>query len=280
MTEDQIIEQISKQTSGKTRHVTLGIGDDCAIYAPQPSEELLFTTDFLIEDVHFTRNLPPAAVGQRALTRSLSDIAAMGGTPRFCLVALALPEWAGRQWIRAFYRGLLQLAEETGTDLAGGDFSRAGQLVCNITVCGSARRGKALRRSGARPGDWIYVSAPLGGWRYKSTPVARLKEGRKLLGKATSCIDLSDGLSLDLKRLCTASGCSAELTAIPLLPGATIEQALYDGEDYELLYTVPPRVRVAGHRIGTVIRGERGTVKYLGKLIPPLGYDHFRQRSR
>jgi thiamine-monophosphate kinase len=253
----------------------LGIGDDCAIFRPASGEDLLFTTDLFLEDVHFKRNQRPADLGRRALARSLSDIAAMGGAPRFCLVSLALPDWANRTWTSAFYRGLLKLADETGTLLAGGDLSHAEKLVCDAMVCGSVPAGKAIRRDGARPGDIVYVSGPLGGWRNRHTITPRLDLGRKLRGKASSAIDLSDGLSLDLHRLCAASGVSAALDRVPLLDGATERQALHDGEDYELLYTAPPRVRVPGERIGVITKGKPGAVEYRGKRLPILGYDHF-----
>ena len=122
-------------------------------------EELLFTTDQMIEGVHFTNAQSPAAIGERALARSLSDIAAMGGDPRFCLVALAA---SNTEWIETFYRGLLRLAKRTGTALAGGDLARDEKFHCDVMVCGAVPRGKALRRDGACPGDSIFVSGKLG----------------------------------------------------------------------------------------------------------------------
>jgi thiamine-monophosphate kinase len=262
----------------KHRNLVLGIGDDCAIYRPKAGEELVFTTDLFVEGVHFGA-LDAEALGRRALARSLSDIAAMGATPRFCLVALTLPKWADERWMAAFYDGLLKLAEQTNTALAGGDLSRAKQLVCDVMVCGSVPQGKALRRDRAKPGDAIYVSGPLGGWRYRPTLTPRLDEGQKLLGKAHACMDISDGLAIDLHRLCVASQASAALDAIPLLEGATLKQALHDGEDYELLYTAPPRTRVPGIRIGVIQKGNPGAIFLQGKPLQPKGYDHFRNRT-
>ena len=132
-------------------------------------------------------------------------------------------------------------------------------------VCGSVAKGKALLRSGARPGDTIYVSGPLGGWRHKPVVVPRLDIGRKLIGKATACMDISDGLALDLHRLCLASRVAAELETVPLLKGANLEQALHDGEDYELLYTARPGVRVPGIRIGTITKGKPGRFEVSGQ---------------
>jgi len=257
----------------------LGIGDDAAIFHAKPTEDLVFTTDLFIENVHFRRPDPPATIGRRALARSLSDIAAMGATPRFCLVSLALPRWADKKWIMAFYRGLLRMAAETKVALAGGDLSHADRLFCDVMVCGVVPKDKALRRDGARPGDSIYLSGPLGGWKNKRAITPRLDIGHKLLGKATACMDISDGLALDLHRLTLASRVAAELDSIPLLKGASIEQALHDGEDYELLYTVPPRVLVPGIRAGTIRKGKPGALTYAGKPLQPRGYDHFQHRS-
>jgi thiamine-monophosphate kinase len=147
-------------------------------------------------------------------------------------------------------------------------------------VCGSVARGRALQRSGAKTGDAIYVSGPLGGWTHREKIVPHLSEGQKLLGKATACIDVTDGLAIDLHRLCVESGVSAEIDTVPLLEGATLEQALYDGEDYELLYTAPPTRRVPGTRIGCIVSGKPGTLKLKGKRLKPRGYDHLaRPRS-
>lgn len=253
------------------------LGDDCAVIKPRPGEDLLFTTDFSIEGVHFKRELPAAAVGRRVLARSLSDIAAMGGVPRACLVALAVAPWVTGPWLDRFYKGLLQLAQETGTQLAGGDLSHAGQLVCDVMVHGGVATGKALRRNGARAGDLVYVSGPLGGWTHKPEITPRLDIGRQLLGKATACMDITDGLALDLHRLCFESQVAAELDTIPILPGATLTQALHDGEDYELVYTAPQGAKVPGVPIGHIIEGKPGVLKLEGKRVAARGYDHFRR---
>lgn len=254
------------------------IGDDCAVVPTPRHVDLLFTTDLSIEGVHFSRQSSAADIGYRAMARALSDIAAMGGTPLYCLVSLALAPWTDQNWITGFYRGVERLLRRTKTVLAGGDTSHARQVVCDLVICGSVAKGKALLRSGARAGDLIYVSRPLGGWRHKSVFEPRLGFGRKLLGKATACMDVSDGLALDLHRMAFASGLEARLDRIPLRKGATLAQALHDGEDYELVYTATPRRRVPGIRIGTMIEGERGRVTYQGKLVPSTGYDHFQQR--
>lgn len=255
------------------------IGDDCAVVRSPTRRDLLFTTDFSIEGVHFTRDSSAEDIGYRALARSLSDIAAMGGTPLYCLVSLALAPWTDPAWIDDFYRGIHRLLRKVNASLAGGDISHARELVCDVMVCGSIARGKALLRSGAKPGDAIYVSGPLGGWRHKKVIEPRLEAGRELVGKAHSCMDISDGLALDLHRLCLASGVAAELDDVPLLPGATLDEALHDGEDYELLYTAPANARVPGIRIGNITKGKPGAMRYRGEALAPIGYDHIQHRS-
>jgi len=276
-----IVEKLRRLSESAPQHraLKLGIGDDCAIYQPQPGEDLLFTTDQMIEDVHFRRWQSAPSLGHRALARSLSDIAAMGGEPRFCLVALAAPAELGGKWIMAFYRGLIALAKKSGTDLAGGDLAHDSKIRCDVMVCGAAPRGTALRRDGAHAGDAIFVSGKLGKpWDRKIEP--RLHLGQQLRGRATSCIDLSDGLSLDLHRVCLASGTAAEIGNIPVFRGATLERALHGGEDYELLFTLPPgsSAPAGTTRIGTMVRGRPGAVELDGKLLPPRGYDHFGAR--
>lgn len=278
MNEDSIIQRLRGTGSPACVGLKLGIGDDCAIYHARPTEDLLFTTDFSIEGVHFTHESRAEDIGYRALARGLSDIAAMAGTPRFCLVSLALANWVSEQWIAAFYRGLLQLARKHQTALAGGDLSHANQVVCDVMVCGSVAKGRALRRDGAGPGDILYISGPLGGWRHKPLPQPRLDFGRRLLGKASACMDISDGLSLDLHRLCVASKVSAALDVIPMVEGATLEEALHDGEDYELLFTASSKTRVPGIAIGRITKGRPGRITYEGRPLRQLGYDHFRNR--
>ncbi len=289
MNEIELLRRIARKVPAAGRGLLLGIGDDCAVFRSQGAkEDLLFTTDMMLENVHFRRETHPAeSVGWKALARGLSDIAAMGGEPRFCLLSLAVPEWADQRWIDAFYRGFLRLARKTGTALAGGDLGRTERMSCDVVVCGAAPCGKALRRDGARPGDSIYVSGPLGGaamgletrtgaaWKKHSRPDPRLEFGLRLRGLASAAIDLSDGLSLDVHRLCLASGCAAVLDGpIPAFPGATVEQALHGGEDYELLFTA--RKAVAGAtRIGSIRKGRPGRVEFEGKPLKPLGYDHF-----
>jgi len=270
VTEDRIVR--------KLRRFAPLIGDDCAVIRPPANQDLLFTTDFSIEGVHFRRDLGAEKIGYRAAARSMSDIAAMGGRPLYGLVSMALAPWTDQRWIDGFYRGIHKVLRKVNASLAGGDISHADQFVCDLMICGAVAKGKALLRSGARPGDGVYVSGPLGGWRHRSEIVPRLDIGQKLIGKASACMDISDGLALDLHRLCVASGVGADLEHVPLLAGASLQQALHDGEDYELVYTARAGVRVPGIRIGTIAKRKPGIVKYQGKFLPAIGYDHARQR--
>jgi thiamine-monophosphate kinase len=275
MSELDIVEKLRRLAQPGDR-IILGIGDDCAIYRPSPNQELLFTTDQSIEGVHFVPDQSPSVIGHNALARTLSDIAAMGGEPRFCLVSLAVPAERGDKFITTFYRGLMALAHRTGTVLAGGDLAHSDKIYCDVMVCGSTTRGQALRRSGARPGDLLYVSGRLGKkWGGRIQP--RLALGHALRGHATSCMDLSDGLSLDLYRLCLASGVAALVDRVPSARGVTLDRALHGGEDYELLFTLPPRKSPPRGTtlIGTIVKGRVGAVQFQGQPLAPRGYDHF-----
>lgn len=300
MDELGLVRRIRSLAKGSGSDVVLGIGDDAAIFRPRPGEDLVFTTDLLVEDVHFRRDThPPDAVGHKALARGLSDVAAMGAEPRFCLLSLALAPCCDRKWVYAFYRGLLRLARKTGTPLIGGDLAHAEKITCDIVVCGAVPKGKALRRDGAQPGDLLYVTGTLGGsalglslregpaYKRHLRPQARLEAGRVIREriKASAGMDLSDGLSIDLHRLCEASGVAAEIDQpLPIFPGATLDQALHGGEDYELLFTASPKSAVPSKigslpvtRIGRIVKGKARSVKLYGKPLLPLGYDHFRR---
>jgi thiamine-monophosphate kinase len=293
-------------------HLPLGIGDDCALLRPPRRHELLVTTDFSLEGVHFRRQWHPASsVGHRCLARGLSDIAAMGGEPIAVFLSLALPPDLSQRWADDFLRGLVALARRFRVPLAGGDIaeSRSGVLA-DIVVVGSVPRGQALLRSGAKPGDAIYVTSALG---LSAAAIQQLRAGKKvrfpghaeaahfhpepripigrLLRKrriASACIDLSDGLSTDLSHICEESRVGAVVYAesIPVEPGATLEQALHGGEDYELLFTARPRTRVPRQiagisvtRIGEIIRECKLYLADRTGRRRPLrvrGWEHFR----
>ena len=303
--------------------LTVGIGDDCAVIRPRRGEDLVVTTDLSLENVHFRRDWhPPESVGHRCLARGLSDLAAMGARPEAAFLSLALPEDLTGSWLVRFLDGLMALAERHRVPLAGGDTAksppgihrRGGLVVADIVLLGSVPKGRALLRSGARPGDGIYVTGALGGsaaellalerqpagFRTKDKarhphlyPEPRLAAGRKLLrdGLATAAIDVSDGLSTDLSHLCEESGVAAEIDAeaLPVDARATLEQALHGGEDYELLFTASPKAVVPSqlggvsvHRIGRMKKPGRGPLIQMGRRggkRTPLaagGWEHFR----
>ncbi|MBZ5727985.1 MAG: thiamine-phosphate kinase [Acidobacteriia bacterium] len=298
--EGELLERVRRQVSvPRGAGLVLGMGDDCAVFRPRGAAgDLLFTTDMLIEDTHFTRRTHSAAdVGWKALARGLSDIAAMGGEPRFCLLSLSVAPWTDARWVDGFYAGFLRLARRERVPLAGGDLAHGALLMCDVMVAGAVPRGRALRRDGARAGDAIYVSGRLGGsalglaegrgraWRKHVRPEPRLALGRFARERlhATAAMDLSDGLSLDLYRMCVASHLAAEIAEPLRYPGATLEQALDGGEDYELLFTLPAGALAPTEfdgvpltRIGAMRKGRAGLVELNGAPLPPRGYDHLR----
>jgi thiamine-monophosphate kinase len=309
--ERKLIERIKRAAHARSRVLTRGIGDDCAVLRPPRGHEILITTDFSLEDVHFRREWhPPESVGHRCLARGLSDIAAMGGEPLAVFLSLALPKNLPQRWADGFLRGLMKLAREFKVPLAGGDIAQSpAGVLADIIVVGSAPQGRALLRSGACIGDAIYVTGTLGasaaaiqlfraGKKLRPTrhpahffPEPRIAAGRVLRQRrlATAAIDLSDGLSTDLSHICEESGVGAAVYAesVPVAKGATLELALHGGEDYELLFTARGNTRVPKEiggvrvsRIGEIIRGSRVFVADgtgLVKPLPPRGWEHFRQ---
>ena len=240
--------------AGNASHpdVIAGPGDDCAILAsPDPEKVVLHKTDAVIEGVHFYKGERPGRVGHKALARALSDIAAMGGTPTTALVTTVLPPDTPASYARALAAGLARTAAEYGVAIAGGETAAphadAPALIISIALLGTAPAHQCIRRSGGRPGDHLFVTGKLGGSLPSSRHLTfspRLAEGRFLAARgATSMMDLSDGLAADLPRLTAASGCSATIDpeALPRHRNCSIHQAATDGEDYELLLTLPAK---------------------------------------
>jgi len=275
--EDRLVRRIAHALEGKGRQrLVLGAGDDAALLKLRAGYQSILTCDWFLEGSHFLRDKhPPGSVGWKCLARAVSDVAAMGGQPLFFLLSLALPETHTGNWLDVFLRGLSRAARLFRCQLAGGDTTRNDKILINVTVIGDAPTGRAVLRSGARPGDLVYVSGRLGDaelglrllrsgraiggrnrrWLKKHLyPEPRLALGRWLAGKmlATAMMDLSDGLSTDLSRLCIASGVGARIVIdrIPTValpkkqsrnPLDVTELALHAGDDYELLFTIPPR---------------------------------------
>lgn len=325
--EDALIKHLSKKFSAPRRGLIKAVGDDASVTAQRPGRVLLATTDSLIQDTHFSLSwAKPFLLGKKALAISLSDIAAMGGEPLFFLVSLAVPPATPKKFIDGLYKGMSASAKTHGVALAGGNTARAGKITITTAVFGEAEKAKVVYRSGGKPGDIIYVTGTLGDsalglkalksrgcaamngplkkavMRHLS-PAPRVDAGRALAGKKipSAMMDISDGLMLDLKRLCKESRAGAEVYApsIPLSdefktylakrPGA-LTLALTGGEDYELLFTAPEakangiariskKLGVPITAIGKLIQKQRGLM-LIGAdekrvTLDKTGFEHF-----
>ena len=289
----------------------LGVGDDCALLAPRGGLELAVTTDMLVEGRHFAAGAAPRALGHKALAVNLSDLAAMGATPRWALLALALPS-ADEGWLAEFSGGLFALAQRFGVELVGGDTTRSPLRTISIVAIGEVSAGLALRRSAARAGDDVWVSGEIGGAALAlrrpdlaqsaprlHQPEPRVALGERLRGLAHSAIDVSDGLAGDLGHILERSQVRAVID-YARIPRPALFATLADpdlerdcvvsgGDDYELLFTAPPERRahverisreidLALTRIGTI---QAGAVQLLVRDAQgrPMehggGYDHF-----
>lgn len=274
--EFEIIKKYCLPQTVRRADVALGIGDDAAIVDIPAGQQLVITTDTLVSGVHFLDSDPPYAIGFKAIAVNLSDVAAMGATPCWVTLSLTLPK-VDEDWLKEFCRGFFELAGRYGTQLIGGDMSQ-GPLSITVTAFGQAPAGQALRRSGAKAGDLIYVTNTLGdaglGLRmssesnaeknldasfrwHDSVPLARhfcpeprVDMGIKLRGIASTAIDISDGLAADLGHILEESQVGAEVTVDKIPMSKTLLQtvsasnaldlALTAGDDYELCFTVPP----------------------------------------
>jgi thiamine-monophosphate kinase len=297
---------IQRHFSRPVRHTLLGVGDDAALLRPDAGAEMAVSTDMLLEGRHFAKGAEPRLLGHKALAVNLSDMAAMGATPRWATLALALPE-ADEAWLGAFAAGFHALAERYEVDLVGGDTTRGPLTIC-VTIFGEVPAGLALMRGGARPGDDIWVSGELGGAslalkgrggnavaRRLHQPEPRVELGERLRGIAHAAIDVSDGFAQDLGHLLARSGAGA-LVHYALLPKVACDDAglqqrcvLAGGDDYELVFTAPQEarrdiealsaaLRLALTRVGSIQSGEAKlqVLDAQGKaLAVPRGYDHF-----
>ncbi|OGA22209.1 MAG: thiamine-phosphate kinase [Betaproteobacteria bacterium RIFCSPLOWO2_02_FULL_67_19] len=288
----------------------LGVGDDAALVAVRPGMQLAVSTDLLLEGRHFRAGADPRKLGHKALAVNLSDMAAMGATPRWATLAIALPA-ADEAWLAAFADGLFALAARYGTELVGGDTTRGPLAIC-ITILGEVPAGAALLRSGARSGDDIWVSGELGGAALAlvhpgiaaaaarlDLPEPRVALGERLRGVASAAIDVSDGFAQDLGHILERSACGARVdygrlpraAAFAGLADATLERdcVLGGGDDYELLFTAMPSARdaieaiardlgLALTRVGSIVPGEASLElrDAAGRAMAPArGFDHF-----
>jgi thiamine-monophosphate kinase len=242
--EDNLVRLITAKLSTDAS-VILGPGDDCAVVTvPKQGEQLLLKTDTIVEGVHFTPDTPARLVGRKAMARVLSDFAAMAATPKHALVTLIAPPETPVKRVLGLYEGMSKLADEHEVRIVGGETSRGSQLSLIVSMIGTAPKKKWISRSGAKAEDFIAVTGTLGGSirgkHLKFQP--RLAEAHWLVkhARVTAMMDLSDGLAKDLPRLADQSGVGFEIepARIPITRGCTLEQALNDGEDYELLLTL------------------------------------------
>ena len=305
--EDAVLRRIrralaSRRFTGAQDGVRVAIGDDAAVWRPRAGYETVLTCDWFLQGTHFLPDRhPPDAVGWKCLARAASDIAAMGAEPRLFLLSLALPTSRTGAWLDEFLRGLKAASRKLRCHAAGGDTTRNVQILINVTVVGECRRGRALLRSGARPGDAIFVTGRLGEAEYglrllrkgkgrvnsRDTrlrkhlyPEPRIAIGAWLAERklATAMMDLSDGLSSDLPRLCGASGVGARIeeSRLPVVRLANgdakrlnpAELALHGGDDYELLFTVAAKnvARIPRH-VGGVSLTRIGEVSTARKVV-------------
>jgi thiamine-monophosphate kinase len=307
LSEDQLIEAIARVLSGEEPGVVVGIGDDAAVVRPGSGQTVL-TTDLLVEGIHFERGTISARdLGAKAITVNVSDIAAMAASPRYAVVALAIPGDVEAAWVIELYGGMRDVCSEHAVCLVGGDTNRAELVVLSVTVVGEVAPGRALMRSGARIGDAIVVTGSLGGaagglalsrapgassllsrpWARAlleafERPIARVGEAQVLArAGATAMMDLSDGLAKDLSRLCRASGVGSRVhianvpVAPPLAAAADalsvdpLELAMSGGEDYELLATMPPTaVKAAGRELRS---GFGVSLTQIGEIVEGAG---------
>lgn len=314
--EQNLIKRIRRRAGGGASVVT-GIGDDAAVLRMPSEHDVLVTTDFTIEKVHFRREWhQPGVVGWRCLTRGLSDIAAMGGEPQAAFLSLAVARDVPQKWVDKFLKGLLGLSKKFNVPLAGGDLAEAASgIQADIVVVGSVPRGTAVLRSGAKPGDQIYVTGELGGSAVALArladalplgeeyfphfrPLARVRVGQWLRQHEvpSAMIDVSDGLSTDLQHICREShvGADIEVEAIPRARYGQarkrvveLDFALHGGDDYELLFTSsrPVPAEVEGVPVTRIGRTTASTGMRLldadGKMqvLEPGGWEHFKVES-
>jgi len=323
--EFRVISSIRSDLKDFQKEVIVGIGDDTAAIKVSGKKLLLFTSDSLVEDVHFKWDYTsPFQVGWKALVVNISDVAAVGGNPTHCLVSLALPSDTERNLVREVYRGLKKAASKYRVGIVGGDTVRAPSFIITVSLLGEVKRENIVLRSGAKPGDLIYVTGQLGSSgaglaclkapngkvkpkirqfliKKHLIPSPRLVEGQKIASSqiATSMIDLSDGLASDLHRLAEESKVGAVLwedefpialateQLAKVMGKSLLEWILYGGEDYELLFTVPPNKKEKLKQtlgfphtlIGEIVDRDQGM--YLKKRggnrtkIEDGGYNHF-----
>lgn len=291
--EEKLLAQILPRLR-QSQRVVLGPGDDCALVKFRGTRDLLvLKSDCVVEGVHFTSSSRPAAVGWKAMMRALSDFAAMAAVPEFALLTLVISSKRSAIWVRDFYGGLNRAAAQFDVAIVGGETSdTSASTVITVSLAGYVEARRWISRSGGRLGDDLFVTGELGGsirGRHLNF-TARIEEARWLARQFAihAMIDLSDGLGVDLPRLARASrlGFQIDENALPVARGCTIEQAISEGEDYELLFAISPRQRERLKQ-NWERKFPKTRLTRIGKLITPSsfrpppffhGYVHFQQR--
>lgn len=289
-----LIDKLSSRTICSS-DIIKGIGDDTAVAKMSSNKRLLLTTDMLVEGVHFTRDISPQAIGYKSICCSVSDIAAMGGVPKHAVLSMAVDPEAQLDFVLKIHEGMKKAAGRFGVNIVGGDTVRNKNFVINVALTGEVDKGKEVYRSGAKVGDKIFVTGKLGnsfnsGWHLKFIP--RVKESQYLVKnfKISSMIDVSDGLLADLEHILKGSQVGAILQEqnIPLRKNAVLEDAYYDGEDFELLFTVSPKdaknimsqKKYKFYLIGEIVNKDQGLLSVTSegderKIKMKKGFVHF-----
>jgi len=269
------------------------VGDDCAVLPMNETHDMVLTSDPLIQNVHFTSEATPEQIGHKAVCRVLSDLAAMGAEPQYLVANVVAPPEQKFQTLEKIYAEFSNLWKKYGAEVVGGDLAQGPVLELHVFGVGRVPKGTALLRSGAKPGDCIYVTGPLGGAQQSGkqfTFEPRLDWGKQLResGVVTSMMDISDGLATDLRHILKASGVGAEIESSKVPTIGTLEQALYDGEDFELIFTAPegaplPTFRnekQAATQLLPMIGKITGDVEILlldGEPLAAKAFEHFKE---
>lgn len=298
MREIKLINDIQRWAGNPGKGVIAGIGDDCAVLEYTKDKYLLWAADMLVEGTHFTvRDAGYERIGRKAVAVNLSDIAAMGGVPKYITVSIGLPKEVSTRDVKRVYDGITGICAEYGVKVIGGDTNRSERIVIDVSIIGFVEKKRLMLRSGAKKGDLILVTGPMRSGRKSHLDFEpRVREARRLTAgyKINSMMDVSDGIGPDLGRLCASSGVGAKVYAgsVPLSKGMSLEDALHYGESFELLFTMGPKeaaqlfkdaARKKGfpgvYIIGEVLRKESGVklVSKDGKVSPlkMVGFRHF-----
>ena len=279
----------------KTKSTIKGIGDDCAVLKSPGGKDLLLTTDMLAEDAHFKASHSARAIGYKAMACSVSDIAAMGGVPRAAVVSLGVPADLKIEFVKNLYRGMNILANKFHFNIVGGDTIVFRKIIINVTLLGVAKKEDIVYRAGAKKGDYIFTTGALGrsfATKKHLSFMPRLGQAQYLVKnfKPTAMIDISDGLAGDLGHILKASKTGAVIyeKLIPKTKGATTKDALYDGEDFELIFTLPPfegrrfiqtKAQYPFYYIGNIVDKREGfvllTAEGKREIIPKESFTHF-----